>query len=55
MSLLEANMSMKKQSGKKSFIKVNSLSGIKIVFVLLTKMIIIYIKIFKVKIEKTCF
>lgn len=55
LSLSEANISMKKQSGKKSFIKVSSLSSIKIVLVLLTNVIIVYEKNSKVKIEKTCF
>lgn len=46
---------MKKQDNKWDFIKTNSLNGIKTIYILLTKIIIVYIKFSKIKFQKLSF
>ena len=48
LSLKEINIFVKKSSYKHSLIRVNNLYGIEKNFILLTKMIVIYIKLLKI-------
>lgn len=50
-----ANISTKRKSSKRSMVDPNSISSIKRIFLLLTKMITIYMQLFKIQIWKPSF
>lgn len=52
LSLSKTDILIEKRSGKNDFIKVNNLGNIEIVYILLAKIIVIYIKFFKIEFYK---
>lgn len=55
LSLTKTNIFIEKRGGKNDFIKVNNLGNIEIVYILLGKIIVIYMKFFEIEFYKQSF